>query len=341
MKQNAKRWLALFLAIAMVGSCGVFSNGSLHAEGESPYATTEQMEAEVPAEEQTAEAAPAAEQAVEETTPVESAETAEAAPAAEETEAAPAAEKTAEEAAPAETTETAAAESAAAEKAAEETAAVSAASEAAAASSVSEAAVASSSEELVASSSEEEKEEVREKTTYTYEDSNVNVVATLSDPTAVPDDAEFRVTPVTASTSGYNYDAYMTALNEKGQLASDEDFEYTEENTLLYDVAFIVDEKDADGNPTGNKVEYQPEAGTVNIQITFKQEQLTDGLQAEEATDVAVEHLPLTDAIKNSADTTAAATNISAADVNVESVNANVAAGESTQDAVSFATANM
>lgn len=169
---------------------------------------------------------------------------------------------------------------------------------------------------------EDAEEEERTKADYVYEDSSVKVTATLTDPTAVPDDAEFRVTPVTQSTSGYNYDAYMGALNGA---ASDSEDEYTSENTLLYDVAFMVQKTDEEGNAIeGEFEEYQPEAGAVQINFDFKAAQLSDGLGAEESEAVEVGHLPLVDSVRESVDSTEAATDISAADVKVESVDAAV-----------------
>lgn len=59
------------------------------------------------------------------------------------------------------------------------------------------------------------------------------------------DEAEFRVTRVTPQTAGYNYGAYMQALNNNAEMISpdnsangQESDVYTEKNTLLYDIAF-------------------------------------------------------------------------------------------------------
>lgn len=173
-------------------------------------------------------------------------------------------------------------------------------------------------------------EEERTKTVYTYSDSKVSVTATLTDPTAVPDDAEFVVTEVTPLTSEYNYDAYMDALNENAELIDDNNSEYNEENTLLYDVAFFVDDEN------GNRVEYQPEAGTVLINISFKMNQLEakadDSGDAGDATATII-HLPLNDNVKNNVDSTAEATNISASDIKVEVVAEEISA---TAEAVRF-----
>ena len=97
--------------------------------------------------------------------------------------------------------------------------------------------------------------EIPTKKEYAYSDEHVSVTATLEHAEAVPDEAEFCVTPVTAVTDGYNYDAYMQALNDhsqtiaaaNGMQVSEEDA-YTDENTMLYDISFIVDKTDEEGN---------------------------------------------------------------------------------------------
>ena len=142
--------------------------------------------------------------------------------------------------------------------------------------------------------------------TFTAEADGVQVTAMLAKPSALPKGVKFAVTRVTAG-SGYNYDAYMEALNGGADEPS-----YTDENTMLFDVAFT----DKSG------VEVQP--GKVDLAFSFSNHQLTDGLEAESASDVEVVHLPLTDAAMKNVDTTAQATDISAADVRVEGVNVNV-----------------
>jgi|GEM_PF-1860395 len=161
-------------------------------------------------------------------------------------------------------------------------------------------------------------------TVYTYEDQYVSVTATLSDPHAVPDGADFVVTQVTPDTKdadgnpAYNYDAYMDALN--GGETTD-DSTYTADNTLLYDIAFMYPELGEDGQPTGKTVEFEPADGTVKIEIQYKQNQLSDALGVAEDTtnDVEVDHLVLTDEVKEGIDTTADATNVDADDIKVKS----------------------
>ena len=172
------------------------------------------------------------------------------------------------------------------------------------------------------------------KTTYTYEDAYVSVVATLQHADAIPDGAEFKVTPVTASTSGYNYDAYLEALNNNAGQIADDNAEFTEQNTLMYDIAFLAPEIDAEGNVVeGSMVEYQPAEGMVSISFTFKQSQLSEELASTEAADVTVVHLPLEDSVKESTATTADATDISANDIKVEVVDATISLNGSTDQA--------
>ena len=174
------------------------------------------------------------------------------------------------------------------------------------------------------------------KTEYDYSDSKVTVTATLSDPSIIPDDAQLVVTQITPDTEGYNYEAYMGALNSTEEEASaDSADKYDENNTLLYDIAFIGYENDEAGN--SKQVEYQPEAGSVKIDIQFHKNQLSD-LGASEADDVEVMHLPLAESVKESTATTKAARNITADDITVKPAEESQA--DSNLDTVSFSTSS-
>ena len=166
---------------------------------------------------------------------------------------------------------------------------------------------------------------------YTYNGNDIQVTATLQDAAAVPDDAELVVTPVVSHDSVYDYDAYMDALNK-----ANPDKEYTEENTLLYDIAFMWEEKDESGEPTGRTVEYEPEEGKVNLSISFIRDQISEVLGAENASDVEVLHLPLTDSVKENIDATKEAGSLSASDIRVENVTSKDVSVEN--NAVSFDT---
>ncbi|MCR5595494.1 MAG: Cna B-type domain-containing protein [Lachnospiraceae bacterium] len=166
------------------------------------------------------------------------------------------------------------------------------------------------------------------KTTYTYEDGNVSVTATLQHANAIPDDAYFAVTPVTSGT-GYDVDSYLEALNTKGETPADsEEFEYTTKNTLLYDIAFYTDDTMTE--------EIQPAEGMVKIDMQFLGGQLEDEIEATDNSEILVNHLSLDESTVEAAGTTANAS-VSAGEVKVETVSAEVSvAGES----VAFATDN-
>ncbi|MCR5675364.1 MAG: hypothetical protein K6G16_06620, partial [Lachnospiraceae bacterium] len=147
-----------------------------------------------------------------------------------------------------------------------------------------------------------------ERTSFEYKDANAQVTAILEKPDAIPADAELVVTPIVAGDK--SYDAYMEALNgEEGN--------YSDENALLYDIAFMVKDED------GNLVEFQPEEGAVRITVTFLKNQLTDGIDAQSAQDVTIKHLPLADGVKGDAESTLDA-DVKASDVKVEDVDATV-----------------
>ena len=167
------------------------------------------------------------------------------------------------------------------------------------------------------------------KTKYAFEDKQIKVIAELSNANAIPDDAEFVATQISKSTKGYNYQAYMDALNEeeKGDI-------YTEGNTILYDFAFMKDGK-----------EIQPGKGTVSVNIEFKSSQLTEGIGADKASDIKVTHLPLDDSVRKSVDTTREATDINVNDIKVEEItdgsnglNVNVEEQKVTFETKSFST---
>ena len=157
--------------------------------------------------------------------------------------------------------------------------------------------------------------EIFKETEYTYTDAYIDAVVTVQYPVYAADDAQLFVTPVTASTKAYNYDAYMEALNQ-----SDEEKTYDEDNTLLYDFSFRRPKKDDLGNVIPNEwYEVQPK-GTVTVNVTFRRGQLSKGLGAESQDDVEVIHLPLDKSALKDVDTTAEATEITADDVNVQPI---------------------
>ena len=164
-------------------------------------------------------------------------------------------------------------------------------------------------------------EKRNEQSQFVFEDDSVKVTATLTDPAALPADVTFKVTPITRDSKDaqgnrtYNYDAYMEAAN-KGLREEDK---FTEQNSLLYDVAFLTPKLDDQGKPVaGEFVEVQLSAGEVNLDFQFKKDQLKRSAEAEGSSEVVIKHLPLRDSVRASAESTADATNITAADVVVE-----------------------
>ncbi len=171
-----------------------------------------------------------------------------------------------------------------------------------------------------------------EKEVYEYEDSYVSVTAVLEDASAIPDDAELVVNHITEDSDAETFQAYLDALNAKAESVipaeeqenedemADEDVynESTQEEStdgdqkissnqvLLYDISFLQD---------GEEVE--PESGKVQVTVQFKKRQLSQELEAEDADDISVIHMPLTE---NGKEKQSAEETISADDIQVDVV---------------------
>ena len=118
----------------------------------------------------------------------------------------------------------------------------------------------------------------------TYSDSQLNATAKITDKKGIPSDAVLNVTRITEGTEGYNYAAYMDALQVPGSQYRD----YTEDNTLLFDVAVM------DGD-----IEWEPsDSGKVEIKFDFKDNQLSDSIGADKSEQISVIHLPLKDSVR-------------------------------------------
>lgn len=152
-----------------------------------------------------------------------------------------------------------------------------------------------------------------EKTQYqwTSEDGSLRVTATLSDPTAVPDDAQLTVEPVVSGSGDYDYKAYMKALN-KSRSAGDDT--WTPSNTLLYDFAFLGKASD------GSSVEYEPAKGSVKLSVEFLDDQLSGDLEADSKKDIEIRHLALSSDVLSQNNGVTKGADISAKDVTVEKV---------------------
>ena len=105
----------------------------------------------------------------------------------------------------------------------------------------------------------EESKRVRYATT----SDGVKVTAVLTDAAAIPDDAELSVTKIGES-----------------------------ESELVYDISFMGPEKDEFDEPTGNTIKYEPENGTVSVTMEFLEQQLTEKLGVEDASELTVVHIP-------------------------------------------------
>ncbi|WP_207641178.1 Spy0128 family protein [Butyrivibrio sp. WCE2006] len=170
---------------------------------------------------------------------------------------------------------------------------------------------------------------------FEYSDEKVIVKAETTSEGAFPEGIELKVTEVNSSTENYSYDAYMNALNENAEsIAKDAGLEeacqYNEANTLLYDIAFMYE-----------GIEIQPLQGSVNVSIEFKNNQLSNDLQAVEDENIAVVHLPIKEEVKEASDinSTEEATQIKAEDVEVKTLietTADVDNGENANETVEF-----
>lgn len=158
---------------------------------------------------------------------------------------------------------------------------------------------------------------------YQYEDDFISVTATPEYENALPPGTQFRVTQVTADTDGYQYDAYIQALeylnNAEKQMTNLKEI-------LLYDIAFLVEQPPETEGAEPQLVEFQPTEGSVQIKFAFKQPQTLD-LSEENSPDYQVLHLPLVSEVREQVNTTAEATGITAGDVLVEEVEADVSDG--------------
>ncbi len=165
---------------------------------------------------------------------------------------------------------------------------------------------------------------------FTYDDDNVIVTAVLQNANAIPENAELRATRIT---EGDAFNSYIEALNaaEENEATEEERIEHTGENTLLYDIAFIVTEKDDSGKEI--EVEYEPAEGSVKITIEFKNNQLSEiGVSSVE--DIEVSHMILSDEAKEAAATTLEASeSAEVSDITIEEITADSVEADAQSDA--------
>ena len=146
------------------------------------------------------------------------------------------------------------------------------------------------------------------------EEGKIKVVVDLKKD--LPEGVELRVQEVTDEDQ--NYDAYMTALDDAAKASASEIEKHSNENTLLYDIAFIGHDED------GQEYEYQP-GEDVSVKVSFLGGQLAGELGASDADNVVIKHLPVKDEVKENAAkdgqrTTADMTDLRADDIKVEDV---------------------
>ncbi|WP_022760519.1 MULTISPECIES: Spy0128 family protein [unclassified Butyrivibrio] len=149
-------------------------------------------------------------------------------------------------------------------------------------------------------------------TEFTYSDDKVTVVATMNSQGIFPEGIELCVTEINAKTEGYNYDAYLKAMNDNADKIADRNEEekaqtFDETNTLLYDIAFKLD-----------GVEYQPEAGAVTVSMKLNEKPISEDNGFVKPEDVSIVHLPISEAVMENVDATSEATDFTAEDVKVE-----------------------
>ncbi|WP_029320902.1 Cna B-type domain-containing protein [Butyrivibrio sp. AE3004] len=148
-------------------------------------------------------------------------------------------------------------------------------------------------------------------TSFTLAGEKFTVIAVLSKPECLPEGIMLKVSEVTAKTEGYNYDAYLQAMNENAESIAEanggEAQTYDENNTMLYDIAFVLD-----------GVEYQPAEGTVSISFKMNEKQISEDFGVQNSEDVTVIHMPVSDEIRQSVDSTSEATQISSSDITVD-----------------------
>lgn len=162
----------------------------------------------------------------------------------------------------------------------------------------------------------------------------VTVTAKLSNPGSLPEGVELVVTEISENSSGYNYDAYLQAMNDNAESIAQASGQeaaqtYDKSNTLIYDICFKLD-----------GVEYQPEEGTVSVSIQLNDNQISEDLGAEKSEDVTVIHMPVSEEIMQNVDSTEEATAITSGDISVEVMQESNVDLEGNKDNVEFETTN-
>lgn len=147
---------------------------------------------------------------------------------------------------------------------------------------------------------------------FSYQNKEVTVRINLSDPEILPEGVDLKVVTLDKDTEGYNYDAYLDALNKNADKIAKESGEdtpqkYDDNNTVLFDIAFMLDD-----------IEYELKDGTAAVSVIFNQKQISDTFGTTASSDVAIVHLPVSDDVMQEVDSTSDATDITSRDISVE-----------------------
>lgn len=174
--------------------------------------------------------------------------------------------------------------------------------------------------------------EVNTQEEFEYEADGIKVSVKLSNPGVLPAGVELKVAKLDSETEGYNYSAYIDALNKNSDTiaaanGTEETEVYDKTNVVLFDIGFFFEGK-----------EYQLADGTAEVSIAFPEKPISDGLGATEAEEVTVVHLPVSGDVLENVDATSEATDITADDISVEVLSNSKVTLEEEADTISFAT---
>ncbi len=157
---------------------------------------------------------------------------------------------------------------------------------------------------------------VNQKDEFEYSADGLKVKVKLSDPGAFPEGVELKVKALDKKTEGYNYDAYIDALNDNAEAIAkdaglDNASEYDDNNTFLFDIAFMYEGQ-----------EIQPAEGNVSVSVEFTDNQLKDELAVSSQEEITLVHLPIKEEVKENSEavTTAEATDITSQDIEVKTL---------------------
>ena len=173
---------------------------------------------------------------------------------------------------------------------------------------------------------------VNDQEVFEYEADGVKVTVKLSNPAALPYGVELKVNTLDEYTFGYNYKAYLDALNANAEdiaeaNGTEEAVKYDSKNVVLFDICFMYEDK-----------EFQLEEGTASVSIVFTNNEISDGLGTNDSESVTVVHMPISSEKLQEVDSTRQATDISASDITVEVLTDSTVDLDGRNDEISFET---